>query len=173
MSEPPAIRPAERKDAPAICAIYNHWVATSLVTFDEDPWTAGQWDARLVDLAARGLPALVAEDEEGSVLGYALAAPWSTKHGYRFTAEDSIYLSPEATGRGVGGALMAALVEESAECGLRELVAVVADEQAEASLALHGRFGFVETGRLAGVGVKFGRRVGVVYLQRSLLPPVG
>jgi L-amino acid N-acyltransferase YncA len=101
-----AVRPAERADLKAVSDIYAHYVHHSVATFDSAPRPAADWQRLLDDLAAHGLPFLVAE-VSGSVAGFAYAAPWRTKPAYRYTVENTIYLAPEATGRGLGAALLA------------------------------------------------------------------
>ncbi len=85
-----------------------------------------------------------------------------------FTAEDSIYLGPGATGKGIGTALLGELIARAKAAGLKELVAVIADQGAEASIAIHERYGFTLVGRMGRVGYKFGHWVGTVMLQKSL-----
>ncbi|MYZ37858.1 MULTISPECIES: GNAT family N-acetyltransferase, partial [unclassified Streptomyces] len=121
-------------------------------------------------LAGRGLPFLVAE-VAGEVAGYAYAAPWRTKPAYRHTVEDTIYLAPGRTGRGLGGALLGALLTGCAEAGIRQVIAVLVDTGDDASAALHRRFGFIDAGRLTGVGNKHGRRLDTVLMQRELAGP--
>ena len=103
----PAIRPAGEADIAAIQAIYAHHVLNGLATFEEVPPDAAEMAARRAEVLARGLPYLAAE-AEGRVLGYAYAAPYRARSAYRFAVEDSIYLDPAATGRGIGGALLCA-----------------------------------------------------------------
>ncbi|SDL57259.1 GNAT family N-acetyltransferase [Tessaracoccus oleiagri] len=168
---PPAayvIRDARHDDLPAVCEIYNHYVLHSTVTFDEESRTASQWEARLDELQRLGMPVLVLEGASGQVLGYGLVAPWRQKAAYRYTVENSIYLHPDAAGKGYGAALLAELIERSRAAGLREIIAVIADEGADASIALHHRLGFAEIGRMQRVGYKFGRWLGIVLLQKSL-----
>ncbi|WP_259607796.1 MULTISPECIES: GNAT family N-acetyltransferase [Microbacterium] len=157
-------------DLSAIRDIYNHYVRSSVVTFDEEESTVESWTAKRVLLAARGLPFLVAEEDD-RVLGYALAQPWSAKSAYRYTVENSIYLAPDAAGRGLGRRLLADFLDACRAAGLRQVIAVIADEGAEASIALHRKAGFADAGALRGVGVKFGRDLGVVFLQLSLDAP--
>ena len=111
-------------------------------------------------------PYLVAE-EDGEVAGYAYATQIRPRAAYRFTAEDSIYVHPDHLRRGVGRALLEALMQRSAECGFRTMIAVVGGAE-PASVALHEALGFREVGRLKGVGFKFGRWLDSVYLQRDL-----
>lgn len=164
------IRPARLSDMPDVREIYNYYVTNSVVTFDEKKWTHRQWREKFEHLRKLGLPFLVAVAPTGQVLGYALVSPWSGKSSYRYTAENSIYLGPGATGKGLGRALLEALIEASEEFGLREMVAVISDRGAEGSIALHERFGFEEVGRMGKVGFKFGRWLGTIYLQKSLDP---
>lgn len=162
------IRRATAADLPQVRAIYNHYVTTSTVTFDEDEVDIEHWHDRLVSLEDAGLPFLVAESGAGEVLGYALVGPWRAKRAYRYTVENSIYLGQAATGRGIGTRLLAELIECCTEAGVRQIVAVIADEGAEASLTMHRAFGFTEVGRMHHVGFKFDRWLGTVLLQKSL-----
>ena len=164
------IRPAVRADMPHVREIYNHYVTNSVVTFDEKRWTHKQWLDKFDYLQKLKLPFLVAESPTGQVLGYGLVSPWTGKSGYRYTVENSIYLGQAATGKRLGKALLEALIEECQALGIREMVAVISDKGAEASVALHERFGFVEVGRMGRVGFKFGRWLGTIYLQKSLKP---
>ena len=148
--------------------IYNYYVANSTVTFDEDAMTLKEWKAKFAYLDKLGMPFLVAESPSGQLLGYALVAPWKQKRAYRFTVENSIYLGPAATGKGLGRALLAELIDRSKAAGLKEIIAVIADQGAEASIALHEKFGFQEIGRMGRVGYKFDRWLGTVLLQKSL-----
>jgi L-amino acid N-acyltransferase YncA len=118
-----------------------------------------------------GLPFLVATLDD-DVAGYAYCGPWKTRPAYRQTVEDSIYLAPDALGRGLGGRLLDALLTACAEADIREVIAVVADGGAEsqASLALHRGRGFAEVGRLRSVGYKHDRWLDTVLLQCSLTP---
>lgn len=164
------IRPAKARDVPDIREIYNHYVTNSMVTFDEKKWSLARWRDKLAHLEKLGLPVLVAEAPSGQVLGYALVAPWAGKSAYRYTVENSIYLGPGARGKGLGSALLLALIEECEQRGIREMVAVISDRGADGSIALHKKLGFVEVGRMGKVGFKFGRWLGTVYLQKSLKP---
>ncbi|MGO1412603.1 GNAT family N-acetyltransferase [Microbacterium sp.] len=162
------IRPARLADMPDVREIYNYYVRNSVVTFDEKPWTHTQWREKFEYLHRLGLPFLVAVAPTGQVLGYALASPWSGKSSFRYTAENSIYLGPGAAGKGLGGALLGAHIDACEEFGLHEIVAVISDRSADASIALHEKFGFHEVGRMGRVGFKFGRWLGTIYLQKSL-----
>lgn len=163
-----AIRDARLADMPAVREIYNYYVANSTVTFDEDAMTLREWKAKFSYLHKLGMPFLVAESPSGQLLGYALVTPWKQKRAYRYTVENSIYLGPAAAGKGLGRALLAELIERSRAAGLKEIIAVIADQGAEASIALHEKFGFEEIGRMGRVGFKFDRWLGTVLLQKSL-----
>lgn len=164
----PRIRAAQAEDLASIRDIYNHYVRTSTVTFDEEETELAVWEHKHELLASTGLPFLVAADAGGAVLGFAYAQHWRAKSAYRFSAENTIYLSPDAAGRGLGKALLEALLDASEKAGLHELIAVIEPTAAGASIALHRRYGFVDAGHLKGVGVKFGRTLDVLFLQKSL-----
>ncbi len=164
------IRPAERADMADVREIYNYYVTNSVVTFDEKRWTHAQWVEKFDYLRKLGLPFLVAVSPSGQILGYGLVSPWTGKSGFRYTVENSIYLGQAATGKGLGRALLEALITACEELGIREMVAVISDKGADASIALHERLGFVEVGRMGRVGHKFGRWLGTIYLQKHLTP---
>lgn len=173
-SPPPSratVRPLVVADLPRVAEIFAPFVRDTQVTFEEEPWDVGRWDAKRRDLAAVGLPFLVA-DVDGVVAGFAYAGPWRPKAAYRHTVEDTIYLDPRYTGQGLGTALLGALLDVLRVSGVRQVVSVVADvPDAAGSLPLHRRFGFVEAGRLTAVGFKHGRWVDTVLLQRALEAP--
>ncbi|MGW5160758.1 N-acetyltransferase family protein [Nonomuraea wenchangensis] len=161
------IRAAVPADLAAVTAINAHYVANTVITFEETPPTVADWQARLADLTARGFPFLVA-DVGGEVAGYAYAGPWRPKPAYRHTVEDSIYLAPGHVGRGLGNALLAALIDGATTAGLRRMIAVIADAGDDRSIALHRRHGFTEAGRLTEVGFKLGRWVDTTLMERPL-----
>jgi L-amino acid N-acyltransferase YncA len=162
------LRDAEPRDIPDMREIYNHYVANSTVTFDEDALTLAEMRAKYKHVADLKYPWLVAVSPSGNVLGYAYVTPWKPKAAYRFTVENSIYLGPASTGKGLGAALMKELLARSKAAGVKEVLAVIADRGAEASIALHLRFGFKEIGHMGRVGFKFGRWLGTVLMQKSL-----
>jgi phosphinothricin acetyltransferase len=163
----PIVRPAIAADAPEVAAIYADHVRTGVATFDLDPPDVGTWTAKIAATQQDGWPFLVAV-VAGRVTGFAYAAQWRPKPGYRLTAEDTLYVSREAVGRGIGRALLTRLLDECAAAGARQVLAVIADTGDPASVALHRALGFREVGRLTRVGLKFGREVDTVLLQRSL-----
>ncbi len=140
----------------------------STVTFDEKPMTLAELRRKFAHVQKLGMPYLVAENPRGQLLGFAYVYPWREKAAYRYTVENSIYLGPAATGKGLGRALLSALIEESKAAGIKEIIAVIADKGAEASIGMHRSFGFKEIGHMGKVGFKFDRWLGTVLMQKSL-----
>ena len=161
------LRPATTGDLAAIQAIYAHHVLTGLGTFEETPPTVDEMAGRFAAVRDRGLPWLVAE-EDGRVLGYAYAGAFRPRAAYRYTVEDSIYVAPDASGRGLGRSLLQALIADCEALGLRQMAAVIGDSGNAASIALHKSCGFELKAILPGLGFKFGRWVDVVWMQRAL-----
>ncbi len=162
------LRDATTRDIPYMLEIYNHYVANSTVTFDEDLLTLREMRTKFAHVEALGYPWIVAVSPRGVLLGYAYVTPWKPKAAYRYTVENSIYLGPASIGRGVGKALMAELLPRAQAAGVKEVIAVIADKGAEPSVALHRSFGFTEIGHMGKVGFKFGRWLGTYLLQKSL-----
>ena len=161
------IRAAEARDADALAAIYEPAVLHGFGTFETVPPDPAWWDTRRRDIQGCGLPFLVAEDG-GKVLGFASAGPFRPRPGYRFTAEDSVYVAPETQGKGVGRAVLAAVVAACEAAGVRQLVAVIGDSQNLASINLHRSLGFEHSGVGRSFGFKHGRWVDIVWMQKSL-----
>ena len=161
------IRSAREHDAEALAAIYGHAVLHGFGTFEEEPPSAADMEGRRRLIANRGLPYLVAEDED-HILGFAYAGPFRPRAAYRYTLEDSVYVAPDAVGQGVGRALLGAIIVACEGLGVRQLIAVVGDSGNEASLALHRSLGFEQTGIGHSVGFKHGRWVDIVQLQKPL-----
>jgi len=167
---PPLIRPATLADAPAIQAIYAHHVTCGLGTFEEAPPSVAEIRERMQAVLERDKPWLVLE-EDGAVLGYAYATQFRPRAAYRYTVEDSIYLSPDAAGRGLGRTLLTALIERCEAQGTRQMIAAIGDSGNAASIGLHRALGFEQVGLYSQVGFKHGRWVDVVLMQRTLSPP--
>ena len=163
MADDLVLRDATAADAEALAEIYAHYVQRTVITFDEQPLSAPEWAQKLAHIQAEGWPVLVAE-VDGQVLGYAYVSQFRAKSAYRFTVEDSIYLSPDATGRGIGRPLLGELLVRAAAAGARSVVAVIA-APGEASVALHARAGFADAGVLRDAGFKFGRWVDTIQMQ--------
>jgi L-amino acid N-acyltransferase YncA len=162
------IRPATVGDIPDVREIYNHYVMNSTVTFDEKATTLAELRRKFAHVTKLGMPFLVAENPRGQILGYAYVYPWKEKAAYRFTVENSIYLGPASTGKGLGKALLSRLIDDSKAAGIKEIIAVIADRGADASIQMHRNFGFKQIGHMGKVGFKFDRWLGTVLMQKSL-----
>jgi len=165
--EPVVIRPVAEPDIPAIRDIYNFYIQNTVITFDDKPFDIGYWQERYELLSKYSLPFLVLA-RGSEVLGFAYVAPWRMRTGYLKTVENSIYLAPAATRKKLGNKLFEALLGACREAGIREVIAVIADRGAHASIALHKKHGFVEQGHLANVAVRFGRPIGSYLLALKL-----
>ena len=164
------IRGASEADAAAVGAIYGHHVLHSLGTFEEAPPSDADMAGRIAGVLGHGLPYLVAEDDDGAVLGFAYASPFRPRAAYRYTAEESVYVHPDTVGKGVGKALVAEVIRICEAMGLRQLVAVIGDSGNAASRGLHRSLGFTEIGVGRAFGHKHGRWVDIVWMQRALGP---
>jgi len=161
------VRPALPDDIPAVHAIYSHHVLQGLASFEEQPPSAAELRRRYDEVVSQKLPYLVA-DFGGTVAGYGYCAPYRTRSAYRYALEDSVYVHPDAQGRGVGRALLAALIRQCEALGYRQLIAVIGDSAHAASIGLHEAQGFLRVGTLRSVGFKLGRWVDSVIMQRPL-----
>jgi L-amino acid N-acyltransferase YncA len=161
------IRPATTADIPAIARIYADAVAHGTASFEYEPPGEAEMARRMAELLDNGYPYLTAE-RDGELAGYAYAGPYRARPGYRFTVEDSVYVAPEAQGRGVGRALLQALIEAAEARGYRQMIAVIGDSEQTASVAMHAAAGFYVVGTLPNVGFKFGRWLDSVLMQRAL-----
>ncbi|HYM02697.1 MAG TPA: GNAT family N-acetyltransferase [Stellaceae bacterium] len=171
-----AIRDAAAADMADIAEIYGHHVRVGLGSFEEVPPSVEELARRRAEIVARDLPYLVSVDANGRVQGYAYASFYRTRSAYRYCVEDSIYVAPGAARRGIGSALLAALIERCTAGGYRQMLAVIGDSGNAASIGLHAKLGFGLVGTLRAVGFKHGRWVDSVLMQRSLgagdtLPP--
>ncbi len=160
------LRPVSVADASEIAAIYNHYVVSTVVTFEEEPVSSSAMAERISGVLALGHPYLVAE-QEGRVVAYAYASTWKPRSAYRRTAESSIYVRDGHGGRGIGRALYGALIEAARAGGLHALLGGIALPN-EASVRLHERLGYRPVGCLREVGFKHGRFVDVGYWERLL-----
>jgi phosphinothricin acetyltransferase len=162
------IRSATNNDCLEICDIYNFYIESSVITFDEKPMEPSSWQDKLQQLQDLNLPFIVATSEPGQLLGFAYLAPWRQKSAYRRTVENTIYLKPNAIGQGLGTRLLSELLRLGKDAGIKEVVAVISDSEAETSIRMHTKFGFKKVGELPRVGFKFNRWLGVILLQKSL-----
>jgi L-amino acid N-acyltransferase YncA len=161
-----SIRPAETTDAPAIASIYNHYVATTTITFEEQPVSDEQMAERVLEVQAASLPWLVAEDA-GGILGYAYASKWKARSAYRFAVETSVYLRGGAIRSGLGSRLYEALFETLKVKGIHVVIGGIALPN-DPSISLHEKFGMKKVAHFEQVGFKFGKWLDVGYWQKVL-----
>ena len=162
------LRPALPDDAAAIAAIYNHYILTTTISFEEDPVDADEMARRIASVLSSNLPYLVAEID-GAVTGYAYATAWRVRAAYRGSVETSVYLRAGTYGAGTGTALYRLLLAQLAERGFHLAIAGVAQPN-DASVALHEKLGFEKVAHFTEVGCKFGQFVDVGYWQLLLTP---
>src|SRR3954468_12898050 len=139
------VRSSTDTDLPAITAIYGHHVTHGTGTFETISPSQADMAARRADVLGKGLPYLVAE-LEGRVVGFAYCQWFKPRPAYRFSAEDSIYMDPEASGRGLGKQLLAELVKQAEAVGVRKLIAVIGDSANASSVGVHRACGFTDAG---------------------------
>jgi phosphinothricin acetyltransferase len=163
-----AIRPSRDSDLPAVTAIYAHHVLHGTGTFETTPPTEAEMAARRADVLGKGLPYLVMEDA-GRIVGYAYCQWFKPRPAYRFSAEDSIYMHPDAAGRGLGKVLLAELVKQAQAAGVRKLIAVIGDSANAGSIGVHQALGFEPAGTIRNCGWKFDRWLDIVIMDK----PVG
>lgn len=161
------IRFAQRTDLDAIAAIYGHHVRYGLASFELEPPSVQEMARRFEAATGAGYPYLDAA-ADARVLGYAYASAFRTRPAYRYTVEDSVYVAPQAAGRGLGKALLQALIAACEARAYRQMVALIGDSANAASIALHRACGFRDVGILRGTGCKHGRWVDTVLMQRPL-----
>ena len=160
------IRDADASDASIIASIYNHYVAETIVTFDEQPVTVAEMARRVEEVQAASLPWLVAEQEH-RVVGYAYAAPWKRRAAYRFSVEITVYLDPNHFGRGLGTRLYNELFAILRRSQAHAVIGGIALPN-DASVALHEKFGMHKVAVFEEVGFKFNRWIDVGYWQLTL-----
>ncbi len=153
-------------DAPEIAAIYAWHVLNGTATFEIEAPSIDDMATRIASILSKKAAFLVAE-ENGAIMGYAYFTPFRDRPAYRYACENSIYLHHEARGRGLGTALLAALIIAAEQAGYRQMIAVAASGD-PASVALHSKLGFDHRGTMQSVGRKFGQWLDTVYMQRSL-----
>lgn len=161
------VRASTVSDVPAIQAIYAHHVLHGTGSFEEEPPSVDVMKERWLAVAERGLPWLVAEID-GAIMGYSYARPYHERSAYRFTVEDAVYVAPDGGRRGVGRALLTQVLGQCAGAGYRSMVAIIGDSANHGSIGLHRALGFRPVGVLQGVGLKFGRTLDSVIMQKSL-----
>ncbi|WP_182086022.1 GNAT family N-acetyltransferase [Aureimonas sp. ME7] len=162
------IRDAEIDDIAAITRIYEHAVLNGTATYELVPPDETEMAARMLNLTRQDYPYIVACDGDGAVVAYAYAGPFRTRPAYRWSVEDSIYLAPEAKGRGIGTALLRRLLELCEAKGFRQMIAVIGGSDHQPSIRLHAKLGFTHIGIFQGSGFKFGRWIDTVLMQYPL-----
>ncbi len=148
-------------------AIYAHHVRLGLASFEEEPPSLEEMRRRFAEIDGAGFPYVVAEFA-GAVAGYGYCSLYRTRSAYRYALEDSVYVRPDATGKGIGRRILAELIARCEALGHRQLIAVIGDSANAASIGLHASLGFLRVGTLRSVGFKHGRWVDSVFMQRPL-----
>ncbi len=161
------VRSATTADAPALAAIYGDACLHGVGTFEEVPPSVEEMARRMAAVQARGLPYVVAEQDD-ELLGLAYAGPFRLRAAYRYTVEDSVYISPKAKGMGVGRAVLSRVIDDCTALGLRQIIAVIGGSGNAGSIGLHTALGFTRQGVMPAVGFKFGRWEDIVLMQRPL-----
>lgn len=163
----PHIRPASTADLPGILEIYNEAVLHTTATYDYEPRTLEQRAAWFEERTREGYPVFVAVDDAGRVVGWSALNPYHARIGYRFTAENSVYVAADMRGQGIGKMLLPPLIAGAQTKGLHAIIAAIDAENA-ASIRLHAAFGFEKVGHFKQTGFKFNRWLDVVYMERLL-----
>jgi L-amino acid N-acyltransferase YncA len=163
------LRLALDTDAPAIAAIYSHYILTTTISFEESAVDSKEIVQRMAAVQVAGLPYLVAEDA-GMVVGYAYATPWRARPAYRTSVETSVYVREGMGGRGVGASLYRLLLAQLRDTGYHMAIGGIAQPNA-ASVSLHEKLGFRKVAHFSEVGRKFGHWVDVAYWELRLGDP--
>lgn len=161
------LRAAVEADLETVTALYANEVLTGTATFEETPPTVAQMTERFEAVRRHDLPWLIAE-VDGAFAGYAYATPFRPRAAYRWSVEESIYVAPGFQGRGVGRALLTAIIEACRARGMRHVIAAISG--GGPSIAFHAAHGFRHAGTYRQVGYKFDRWLDVDLMQLDLLP---
>jgi phosphinothricin acetyltransferase len=163
----PVVRDAGRDDLPAVAAIYTHYVLNTTITFNTQVRTPREWLERYDRDVAAGPYDLLVATHHGEVAGYIETQPFRPKPAYGRSVEVSVYVAPDATGAGIGGALFRTMLERLERSDFHRVYSVIALPN-DGSVAIHERFGFVHRGTLTEAGHKFGRYLDVAFYERAL-----
>jgi len=161
------IRPATRADLPGILEIYNEAVLTTTATYDYEPRSLEHRIGWFEEHVRNNYAVFVAENEAARIVGWSALNRYHDRAGYQFTTENSVYVTADQRGQGIGKLLLAPLIQAAHERGLHTILAAI-DAANEASIRLHTRFGFEQVGCFKEVGFKFGRWLDVVYMELRL-----
>ena len=159
-------RPFAWSDVPAIAAIYRHYVEETVITFETEAPSEAVMADRFGKMLDLGHPVIIVE-QAGKVMGYAYASFYRPRAAYRFTCENSIYLSKDVVGQGIGGRLLEALLDQCRTAGFKQMIAVITAERAN-SIRLHEKLGFRKVAHYEAVGFKFDRWLDIVHMQRAI-----
>lgn len=159
------IRTVRNEDSQAITDIYNYYVANSIATFDTQSISQQQMLKNIQQISA-AYPYYVYE-ADGIIAGYCYAHAWKTRKACQLTAETTVYISPQYTGKGIGRALMERLIQECQNRKLHALIACVTAENT-ASCVLHERLGFEKVSTFREVAFKLGQCLGVADYELLL-----
>lgn len=160
------IRDVRDADSAQIVEIYNYYVESTSISFEEEPISVEVMQQRIEEVLSLGLPWLVAE-ADGKVLGYAYANRWKSRSAYRFTVEPSIYVKHGITSKGIGSTLYSHLLDNLKEKQFKNVIGVITLPN-ELSIRLHERLGFKKVGEFPNIGLKFGEKKSVGYWQLEL-----
>ncbi|THB70046.1 MAG: N-acetyltransferase [Gammaproteobacteria bacterium] len=160
------IRKAKLDDAKAICAIYNHYIENSIITFEEEPVTITEMKDRIRETRLK-FPWIVYENNQGEILGYAYATRWKSRSAYQYSVESSLYIEKEHTGQGIGFKLYEELINKLIALGHHAMIGGIAIPN-EHSIKLHEKFGFEKVAHFNQVGKKFDKWIDVEYWELAL-----
>lgn len=163
------MRSVSNRDAEQIAAIYNYYVEHTVVTFEEEIVSSAEITKRIEKVRALNLPWIVVE-EQGAILGYAYAGKWRERSAYRFSVETTVYLAPDAHGRGLGTALYHELIEQLKALNVNAVIGGVTLPN-DASVALHEKVGMKKVGHFPEVGFKFDQWFDVGFWQLNITRP--
>ena len=161
------LRDARDDDMAAVQAIYAHHVLHGTASFEEEPPPLAEMIRRRAEVLAKGLPYLVAEID-GRVAGYSYATPYRSRSAYRFSIENSVYVDHTRHRSGIGRALLTELIARCEHGDWQQMIAIIGDSAQAPSIGLHASLGFRHIGTLQSVGLKFGRWLDTVLMQRAL-----
>jgi len=163
------IRSVAKEDAASIADIYNYYVTDTVITFETQAITAEDMLQRITKIQSDNLPWLVAEDNNGKVIGYAYASKWRERFAYRFSVEVTVYLAPNSSGKGIGTKLYQALFAQLEQRSIHSVIGGITLPN-QGSIALHEKFGLEKVAHFKEVGYKFDQWLDVGYWQGMLKP---
>ena len=163
----PHIRNTIESDLVEIQKLYTHYVVNTFSTFEINPPDQNELTRRWKTITSTGFPYLTAE-LENKIVGYTYASKYRSRSAYEYTIEDSVYVSPDFLGQGVGESLLNTLIHKCLPLGWRQMVAVIGDSQNTSSISLHEKCGFYKIGIMPSTGYKLGQWIDTIIMQREL-----